>query len=369
MKSTLPISSESGIVLPRLSNEVTHQFNAVDSLDKLYVCLHAMIQAQAIPTLETFLKPYLRANADDWQQSVMQIVVDFIDVVDRLPKEYRYHPYVDIFKGSCRRAKLQQLSEKWEKLKRECSLGSIIEWEARVFCIFTANLKHVFIQCQTPSVKTILNVIAYEATQRLNEYCKYTEALFATNDRLVVIRLDLFYRKNLLVLPSLHRLNDDLGHLFDNMRGNQLFNGVVGRIVKLEYGIEKGVHSHVTLFFNGSVCKPSSHIYLAQQIGEYWRDKVTNGDGDYWNCNKHSADFKSLGRCAVGLIHGSDEEGRRNVHEQIVKYACKTEQMIKVKTGDQIKTIKRGVMPEIPNVKLGRPRKQEWRPLPDYGVL
>ena len=363
MKSTLPISSESGIVLPRLSNEVTHQFNAVDSLDKLYVCLHAMIQAQAIPTLESFLKPYLSANTDDWQQSVTQTVVDFIDVIDRLPMEYSYHPYINAFRECCRQMGLQHLSHQWQD-GRQWLLPSFFDnWERKNLHLFTFALDEVYKRCNSKTVKKMLNQIDYEATERLNEYCKYTEALFATNDRLIVVRLDLFYQKEVFLLFPLHRLNDDLSHLFDNMRGNQLFNGVVGRIVKLEYGIEKGVHAHVTLFFNGSVCKPSSHIYLAQQIGEYWGGKVTKGDGDYWNCNKQSADFKSLGRCAVGLIHASDEEGRRNVHEQIVKYACKTEQMIKVKTGDPIKTIKRGVMPEIPDVRMGRPRTQEWRVL------
>lgn len=363
MNSTFPISSESGIVLPRPSNEVTHQFNAVNSLDKLHLCLYVMIEAQAIPTLDSFLNPYLSADADDWQQLAMQMVVDFIDVIDRLPSEYSYHPYIDIFKDCSRATSLHHLIYVWRGDKENVTPDAINRWQRVIFLRFTRTLGLVLKQCKTETIKSKLRTIEYEAIERCNEYGEYTEALFATNDRLIVIRLDLFYQKYLLVLPSLHRLNDDLNRFVSNMRSNQLFDGMVGRIVKLEYGIDKGVHAHVTLFFNGSVCKPSSHIYLAQQIGEYWRDKIVKGEGDYWNCNKQSADFKSLGRCAVGLIHASDEEGRRNVHEQIVKYACKSEQMIKVKTGNPIKTIKRGVMPEIPDVRVGRPRKQEWRDL------
>lgn len=359
MKSTLSIPLEGGVVLPRpLKQE--YQLSAVDSLDKLQMCLQALMKAQAFPSLETLLKTYLNMAEADFQQSALQLVVDFIDVIDRLPSEYSYHPYINIFIQCCRKLGFQHLGDVWEKEKQNSNADSINEWEQRILRCFSAVLKNVQAWCRTETIKSKLRTIEYEALERCNEYSEYTEALFATNDRLIVIRLDLFYLKNLSESITLHRLNDDFSRLVNNMRTNQIFDGRVGRIMKMEYGIEKGVHAHVTFFFNGSICKPSSHIYLAQQIGEYWKNKATKGDGDYWNCNSNIADFERLGRRAVGLIHASDEIGRRNVHQEIVKYACKTEQMIKVKKGDQIKTIKRGKMPKIREVSFGRPRKQEW---------
>lgn len=63
------------------------------------------------------------------------------------------------------------------------------------------------------------------------------------------------------------------------------------------------------MIYNGSLRNRDS--YLAQCIGELWKDKITGGCGQFYNCNqaKHKKYYLDLNQLGIGMIE------RRNLKE------------------------------------------------------
>lgn len=119
--------------------------------------------------------------------------------------------------------------------------------------------------------------------------------------------------------------------------------------------MDHGYHFHLLLFFDGSKRSNQSDIYLAKEIGEYWKNVITPGRGRYWNSNARKQNFQFLGRLGVGTIHASDENTIENLLH-IVRYFCKKEQFCKPLASPKTKLLRKGKTPKLPRVKPGRPR-------------
>lgn len=191
-----------------------------------------------------------------------------------------------------------------------------------------------------------------------NEYCDYVDSLFEYRAKIMVLRFDLFYGSQYATSATIFDMQKDLDHLIANRRSNSLFDFKIGHIVKIEYGIEKGVHCHVILFFDGSERKNSSHIHLTNEIDEYWVNVITKGRGSYYNINNNAGHYDKLGRCGIGGIKWDNDKLRKNLKEYVVQYLCKVDQFIKPKFGSKVRLIRRGEFHEMPVNKLGRPRKE-----------
>jgi hypothetical protein len=224
--------------------------------------------------------------------------------------------------------------------------------------IFNTLVKNIRNEWKKKKLQKKQNARIKEVNDRYKKYCEYVDALFKIRARLVVVRVDLYYEKQYSNQMSIIDLVNDLDHLFRNERCNSLFDDREGYIVKLEYGVDKGVHCHVLLFFNGSERKNSSHVYFAEQIGEYWVNTITKGRGAYWNVNDNADDFDRLGRRGIGVINWSDTRLLKNLKEHVVGYLCKGDQFIKPKFGPKVRLYRRGEFPETPAIKRGRPRKK-----------
>ena len=135
------------------------------------------------------------------------------------------------------------------------------------------------------------------------------------------------------------------------------FSGLTGYIVKIEYGIDKGIHCHVTFFFDGSVRNPGCHVHHAKSIGELWKKVITKGEGTYWNVNAQAPNFERQNCCAVGAIEWHDLKRRQHVQDYVIRYACKPDQIIHLKVGRLVRSIRRGVGPKRPVIRIGRPRQ------------
>lgn len=211
---------------------------------------------------------------------------------------------------------------------------------------------------KTQNFQAKLNARTHEVKRRYREYCLYVDRLFDKYARLVVLRLDLFYQKTDRQEINVTTLSKDFNHLLDNQRCNGLFNAMTGYIAKLEYTIDKGLHYHLILFFDGSKRNGNSHIHLAKKIGDYWVDVITEGRGVYWNCNcnKQIKLYEKLGRRGIGVIHYHETQLIKNL-KYIINYLCKTTQYIKPIFGSKVRLLRRGLSPKPSNKKLGRPRK------------
>lgn len=123
-----------------------------------------------------------------------------------------------------------------------------------------------------------------------NSLLKYINALFNAHSRLLVIRLDLSYKKKPTPYLKKHEFCEQLEKaqehrhkLIQHLKRKQLKDAFVGYAWKLEYGLEKSFHYHMIFFLDGS--KYRKDVEIAKSIGEYWVEQVTEGNGLYWNCN------------------------------------------------------------------------------------
>ena len=85
-------------------------------------------------------------------------------------------------------------------------------------------------------------------------------------------------------------------------------------------------------------------------IGEFWVNHITHGNGLFYNCNLSQNYFYN----GVGMVHSADAEKRIGV-DYAVKYMTKADAIMRLSLGNA-RIISRGVMPNIPDVKRGRPR-------------
>lgn len=197
--------------------------------------------------------------------------------------------------------------------------------------------------------------------RREKEYFSYIDELFCRFARLMVVRVDFHYLKvesedidtNTAMVSGASRLNSDLQRMLNNARHKPaLFEHLVGYLLKLESGDDRGAHVHCLLFFNGAyVCKD---VWYAEEIGRYWRDTITQGDGTYWNCNSRKAKYKRL---AVGMINHYDHDLKSNL-KGVITYLCKVDQLIERGDGSKMKGMRRGASPtRLYRSSAGRPRK------------
>lgn len=262
----------------------------------------------------------------------------YLDVIAKLPNEYVYSPYIEAFIACSKEVGL--ISPCFLSTPRECNELIAQLWQ----------------HCQTEHFKEAVRITHREADKRYRNYAQYVDALFDRNDRIIVLRLDLSYQKIYTRQITLSKATSDMERLLNNRRNNQLFKSNIGYIIKTEYGIERGIHFHVLLFFNGSQRKGTSHVHHAQQIGEYWCNEITMGQGSYWNCNQNIEEFRTRERCGIGVIHWNETNLRRNLQNYVLAYLCKVGQSFKSLQFSKAKMIRRGAFPAAQQVRLGRPR-------------
>lgn len=194
--------------------------------------------------------------------------------------------------------------------------------------------------------KARMNGYHRPANKNYRELLKYEKALFDCHSRMLVLRIDLSYRKEYCKF-SQEVARQHRKRLFENARSNKLFRHMVGYVTKLEHGMEKGFHFHCIFFFDGS--KVREDITLARRIGEYWASVITRGAGGYYNCNRAKEKYRS---CGIGMVAHSDGERREGLRLAMV-YITKTDLFMKLKAEGRALT--KGVMPSAPSGR-GRPR-------------
>lgn len=192
-----------------------------------------------------------------------------------------------------------------------------------------------------------LNSYHRSANKNYKELIRYEQALFDCYSRLLVVRVDLSYKKEFGKVEQKVALQHRK-RLFDNARSNNIFEHMVGYVTKLEHGMEKGFHFHCLFFFDGS--KVREDITLARRVGEYWQSVIAKGTGCYYNCNYAKEKYR---QCGIGMIAHTDTEKREGLRLALV-YLAKTDLYMKLKAEGRALT--KGVMPGLPS-GLGRPRK------------
>jgi hypothetical protein len=201
------------------------------------------------------------------------------------------------------------------------------------------------------------NSIAFKRTAKAHErsanknfksLIEYIDALFDARARLCVIRIDLHYQAGVAGRITADIAKAHLTRLLRTTHSLVAFDGLVGYAWKMEYGLSRNFHFHMLFFFDGSVKRED--VNIAQMIGEHWKNTITEGEGSYWNCNRHKHEYRFLG---IGMINHFDA-GLRDGLRRIAVYFAKTDYYIQMASPDGGKTFGKGEKPQKSN--RGRPR-------------
>lgn len=173
------------------------------------------------------------------------------------------------------------------------------------------------------------------AIEYFNSANKYIDSLFLIYKRLLVIRVDLSYRRG--TRTSFKGIQKDLQRLLNNRRSNNIFKHEVGYIWKIEFAELKGHHMHFLLFYNGDMVQKD--FYYAREVGKYWEKAITKGTGIHFNCNKNKNSYLY---CGVGMIDRSDTDLRNNLRDRVVSYLTKSTQHARPRVGPRVRVFSHG---------------------------
>lgn len=171
----------------------------------------------------------------------------------------------------------------------------------------------------------------------------YFTSLINRHRKLLLVRVDLSYRFE--KIPRIQNFVKDIKKLITRIQNKDtIFKNQVGYAYRLEQGgRSKGYHCHLLVIYNGSErCRDS---YLAQSIGELWRDKITQNDGLFYNCNQKSRKryFEDEGTLGIGLVERSKQMTVINAYKTInylTRY--KPDQYLRVKINRRMRVFHTG---------------------------
>lgn len=213
---------------------------------------------------------------------------------------------------------------------------------------------------KTPGFKMAVKNYKRTASENKRELSVYVDAYSELYSRLMVIRLDLSYKKTeppktLSVLESL--LNEAKNHrslLLKAMRGSWFKDCLLGYVWKLEYGKEKLFHYHFMFFLDGS--RVRKDVEIAKIIGDLWSRKITKGKGLYYNCNAKKDLYQKPG---IGIIEHDSHEKIANLKNEVISYITKPDEYIRLLLPNNSRTFGKGVMPKPRESTVGRPRRAD----------
>ncbi|MCH7343940.1 inovirus Gp2 family protein [Pelomonas sp. CA6] len=181
--------------------------------------------------------------------------------------------------------------------------------------------------------------------------CDYINTLFEWKKRLLIIRVDLHFRKEVLPTLTYDEMAGHMQRFLNNFRHTKYGKAKLGFIRKFEDGHSRGPHIHLLLILDGS--EHQQHAFIAEEVGKYW-EQVTDGKGYYFSCHRNRSGYLYP---ALGMIDRDDHEKRQNLI-RAVRYLTKSEQFMKI---EGFRCFGKGKTPTLSKTKRGRPVKSHMR--------
>lgn len=263
-----------------------------------------------------------------------------ISEIRRHFERHKFTPYFELFEECVEVASLYGLS-----LAVKSRDPSAIE----AWCDALNNcVGQIRARLHSQAFKSRLNLFRRVPNENYLGLRRYLDGLFEKYSGLLVIRLDLGFEKERYGYSGLRSpvtCEDAIGcrvRLFKNRRSNGIFKHMVGYAWKLEYGLDKGYQYHLLLLFDGSKCQEDVNIAL--EIGEYWKNVITNGKGVYCNFNATKGAYKA---CGTGRINRTDFELRAILKDKVAIYLSKVDVILKLAMPDGHRSYNRGGVPRL----------------------
>lgn len=177
------------------------------------------------------------------------------------------------------------------------------------------------------------------------------EEMYRVRSRWTILVLTLNYKKEYWRWITLDDIQKHRATFFAARRYNKLIRAVKNYVWTIEQGEKTGFHLHAVLYCSS---KHRRDVWLAQQIGEYWSNVVTEGKGSYWNSNARKAFHALRGHgIGTGQIDRRDETKRESLRKNLL-YLAKASQYLMIKGAERVRTFDMGRVPQ--RLKEGRPR-------------
>lgn len=150
------------------------------------------------------------------------------------------------------------------------------------------------------------------------------------------VRLDLFYAEDQRGRTSFQMMQD---HWQEMNTWLQQEYGLYSYIWKLEFGLHKGFHIHLWLFYEARAFQYDSS--KANELGMHWHAGITNGMGAFYSTNfkesrEQLAAKLQVPSCTLCLGRVNLKQPSVRMHaEKLTGYLSKAEQMIPVKPSPQ----------------------------------
>lgn len=233
---------------------------------------------------------------------------------------------------------------------------SMTEFSVMDATVINRVLRQFREEAQSTAHKRQLRNFQRAASKNLKGSLAYVDHLFEHYSRLLVVRIDLSYQKDIIrnktistAMTRVHRKR-----LFKRIHVHPLFENCLGYLWKLEYGQRKGFHYHTCFFFDGS--KVRGDIMLARRIGEFWKNEITEGKGLYFNCNAIANNYAHSG---IGDIHYTNQE-KRCALQKAITYITKVDTAVRLVLPQGARTFGRGECITQKEKKRGRPRNSKY---------
>lgn len=180
----------------------------------------------------------------------------------------------------------------------------------------------------------------------------YVNSLFDQHAKLLVIRLDISYRKAYYDQLTLDLVTEDRNCYLRRVQNK--YPALLGYIWKLEFGVDRRFHTHITFIFNGAVHQRD--IPLSRALGELWVD-MTDNNGSYFNCQVRREEYQRWDTDGIGMVHYSDTTKRQNLLNAL-NYLTKLDTQILAVLPVGRRTFGRMEVSRTPS-RRGRPRSAD----------
>lgn len=225
----------------------------------------------------------------------------------------------------------------------------------RYMDVFNLVIEQIRVRCQSREFKERERLRLFNSKRNVGNVLALEEAMFSQEtgkSRWLVLSLTLRYKPRFRRWITPEIVQRHRGRFFRARRFNKLMSGIKNYAWAIEQGEDTGLHLHVILFYSADHNRDE---FIAEQIGDYWVNVLTEGKGDYWNSN---ADWLKKGYerkrgVGVGQINWNDAKKRKALRENLV-YLAKAEQYLMLKDAESIHTFGLGQPPK--KEKAGRPR-------------
>lgn len=214
-----------------------------------------------------------------------------------------------------------------------------------------------------PKFKSLLAKHRRSCNKNFRSMENYIDSLFCVYSRLLVLRIDLGYRKGFFdTIDEGRGAGEDRINYFANIftvhrekfiRKCQGISklAMVGHVWKLEYGVEKGYHFHLMLFLNGA--RVRQDVVIAKKICSLWNDVITDGEGVSYNCNRGKDSYKYS---CIGMVNHDDVSAREGFRRAAI-YLTKVDRYVSVLLPENRRTFGKGASPKVKYNTTGRPRR------------